>query len=47
MDTCDKYDGSSDVKKGPADGSEDTQCKAVKSSGGYPCMKDTTKKCKA
>nr|CAA59447.1 alpha-51D-immobilization antigen [Paramecium tetraurelia] len=43
LDTCDKYDGA----LGPAAGSEEAQCKAVKSKTNYPCIKDTAQKCKA
>ncbi|CAK67224.1 unnamed protein product (macronuclear) [Paramecium tetraurelia] len=47
LDTCASYDGSTTAEKGPTAGSEETQCKAVKSISKYPCIKDTDKKCKA
>ncbi|CAK89346.1 unnamed protein product (macronuclear) [Paramecium tetraurelia] len=48
QDTCDKYDGSTPVN-GPEAGKEEAQCKAVKSTTGYPCIVDSTKPklCKA
>ncbi|CAD8113351.1 unnamed protein product [Paramecium primaurelia] len=46
--TCASYDGTGGVAaKGPTAGSEDTECKAVKSTDGYPCIKDAAQKCKA
>ncbi|CAD8211577.1 unnamed protein product [Paramecium octaurelia] len=47
VDICSKYDGTTTAALGPASGSEEAQCKAVKSKTNYPCMKDADKKCKA
>jgi len=45
--TCASFDGTSTAAKGPAAGSEEAECKGVKSTAGYPCIKDVAKKCKA
>ncbi|CAK67225.1 unnamed protein product (macronuclear) [Paramecium tetraurelia] len=47
LGACDTYDGTTTPAKGPESGSEETQCKGVKSITKYPCIKDTDKKCKA
>ncbi|CAD8175771.1 unnamed protein product [Paramecium pentaurelia] len=46
LGACESYDGTDTAEKGPAEGSEEIECKAVKSVDGYPCIMDSIKKCR-
>ncbi|CAD8055005.1 unnamed protein product [Paramecium primaurelia] len=46
LGSCESYDGTDTAEKGPAEGQEEIECKAVKSVDGYPCIMDSSKKCR-